>query len=287
MEALNPEIRPTGRSHHHAGLPAALAVSLRLLARVSPALGVRVLGRLWQSAPRARVRPSRFRGAVTRRLPSALGEFVVHSLPVGDRRVYLLHGWGGRADQLADIAHALAARGLAVHAVDAPAHGEAPGRRSSAIAFSAALRGAIAAQGPAHAVITHSMGALALGHALQSGLEVDRVVLIAPPEGPREFFQQFAAATGVDARLARLVELDLERRLGFKWEQFDLADVAPQMRGRLLVIHDRDDDEVSWRDGAAVAREWPGGELMETSGLGHRGVLRDAKVIEAIAEFVG
>lgn len=285
MEALNPDIRPNGRSHSERLHPA-LGLSLRLLTRVSPTLGVRVLGRLWQTAPAKRVRPSRFRGAVKRRLPSALGDFVVHSLPVGARGVYLLHGWGGRADQLADIGHELSARGFAVHAVDAPAHGEAPGKLSSAVAFSAALRGAVAAEGPAHAVIAHSMGALALGHALQTGLAVDRVVLIAPPESPREFYQRFVAATGVDVRVLRRVELDLERRLGFKWEQFDLADVAPQMRGRLLVIHDHDDAEVPWRDGAVIAREWPGGELMETRGLGHNKVLRDPGVIEAITAFV-
>jgi hypothetical protein len=53
-----------------------------------------------------------------------------------------------------------------------------------------------------------------------------------------------------------------------------------------LIVHDRHDDEVPLGDGAAIAAAWPGAELLETVGLGHFRLLRDAFVIERVAAFV-
>jgi len=54
----------------------------------------------------------------------------------------------------------------------------------------------------------------------------------------------------------------------------------------LLVIHDRDDPTVPWADGAAIATAWPGAELVTTTGLGHRDLLRDASVVARAVAFV-
>jgi pimeloyl-ACP methyl ester carboxylesterase len=58
------------------------------------------------------------------------------------------------------------------------------------------------------------------------------------------------------------------------------------MNAPLLVIHDEDDREMPIRSGELVARSWPRAELVRTSGLGHRRILRDAGVIERTVEFV-
>ena len=54
----------------------------------------------------------------------------------------------------------------------------------------------------------------------------------------------------------------------------------------LLVVHDRDDREVPWQDGAAIAAAWPGARRVDTVGLGHQRILRDPAVVQAVAEFV-
>jgi pimeloyl-ACP methyl ester carboxylesterase len=53
----------------------------------------------------------------------------------------------------------------------------------------------------------------------------------------------------------------------------------------LLVIHDRDDAEVPWTDGADLVDAWPGARLLLTRGLGHRRILHDAVVVQATASF--
>ena len=79
----------------------------------------------------------------------------------------------------------------------------------------------------------------------------------------------------------------LERRLGFSWKDLNIPAFAPDMRVPLLVVHDRDDREVGWSDGAAIAQSWPGAELMTTTGLGHHRIVSDSAVIRQVVTFLG
>jgi pimeloyl-ACP methyl ester carboxylesterase len=78
----------------------------------------------------------------------------------------------------------------------------------------------------------------------------------------------------------------IEERYGLSWDELELARVAPRLGGQALVIHDRDDRAVPWKQGAAFARHWPGARLMSTQGLGHARILADDAVIEAAAAFI-
>jgi hypothetical protein len=52
------------------------------------------------------------------------------------------------------------------------------------------------------------------------------------------------------------------------------------------VIHDRDDTQVPWKQGAALARHWPGARLLTTRGLGHGRILADDAVARAAVDFI-
>jgi pimeloyl-ACP methyl ester carboxylesterase len=58
------------------------------------------------------------------------------------------------------------------------------------------------------------------------------------------------------------------------------------MRGALLVVHDENDREVPIACGEAIARAWPGAELVRTRGLGHQRILRDAATLKRVVRFV-
>ena len=86
---------------------------------------------------------------------------------------------------------------------------------------------------------------------------------------------------GVTPAVLGRMQRHSERWLGMPWSAFNVPDL-----GRVrpvpptLVIHDRDDKEVRWEDGAAIAGAWPGARLETTTGLGHRRILRDPVVIQ-------
>jgi hypothetical protein len=78
-----------------------------------------------------------------------------------------------------------------------------------------------------------------------------------------------------------------ERWLGLSWEQFDIPRLARSQALPLLVFHDRNDVDVPWKDGAAIARAWSGARLVTTTGLGHQRILRDQRVVREAVAFVG
>ncbi len=200
--------------------------------------------------------------------------------------VYLLHGWGGRGGQLGAFVPALVEAGFSAVAFDAPGHGATGGRRSSAPEFADALAAVVAAHAPAHAIVAHSLGAVGAALSLDRGLTARAAVFVAPAAGPEPYLRLFADALGLPPAAVLAMRRHTERRLGIRFEQLEVCRMAGRLSVPLLVVHDQEDREVSWREGAAIARAWPGARLVTTAGLGHRRILWDAKVVQQVVGFV-
>jgi dipeptidyl aminopeptidase/acylaminoacyl peptidase len=54
----------------------------------------------------------------------------------------------------------------------------------------------------------------------------------------------------------------------------------------VLIIHDKDDDEVSVKGAYHIQKHLKHVEIMITEGLGHRKILGDEAVIQRIKEFI-
>lgn len=193
-------------------------------------------------------------------------------------------GWGGRGAHLGAYVPSLVAAGCTAVAFDAPAHGASTGRLASGISFAEAVS-AISARVGARAAIAHSLGAAGLGWAVANGLHLDAAVMLAPPRGAAPFFRRFCDALVLRDPVREAVRVRIRRRYGVTPEDFDLLHRAAGSMP-LLVIHDRDDREVPWADGEAIARRWPGAALVSTERLGHRRILRDASVAARAVAFV-
>ena len=200
--------------------------------------------------------------------------------------VLLVHGWGSRGARFVDLGGALLAAGHRVITFDAPGHGASHGRLSSGPEFARAAIAVAAAVGPVSAVVGHSLGGFASALAMDRGLSARRAVFISPSANVNSYSAQFAALLGVTPPVMSTMRERLARRLDFSWSSMDVPAFAPSMRAPLLVIHDRDDREVRWSDGAAIASAWPGAELVTTMGLGHHRIVSDAEVIANVVSFL-
>jgi pimeloyl-ACP methyl ester carboxylesterase len=200
--------------------------------------------------------------------------------------VILAHGWEGRGSQLTPFVNPLVERGYSVVTFDAPGHGASPGSRSSLPHFAWAVRGVADAIGAPHAIIAHSLGCAAATLALRDGLSVQRLVYIAPPLNPQDYTERFGDILGLDAATIQGMQMRIEERFARKWSDYSLEETARQLTTPLLVVHDRDDRDTYWHEGAALAKAWTGARLLTTQGLGHRRILRDAAVIEEVTRFV-
>jgi pimeloyl-ACP methyl ester carboxylesterase len=200
--------------------------------------------------------------------------------------IYLVHGWAGVGGQLAAFVPPLVAAGFRVVTFDAPGHGDSAGRRSSIVHFAGALRALVEKQGRAYAAVAHSLGAAAVARALTHGLELERAVFVGPTGGPRDWAERFRRHLGIPPHVMDSMRERSERWLGATWEEFDVPALARTQSAPLLIFHDRDDAEVPWSDGAAIAGAWPGARLVTTAGLGHRRILRDERVVGEAVTFL-
>jgi pimeloyl-ACP methyl ester carboxylesterase len=200
--------------------------------------------------------------------------------------VVLVHGWGGGAGQMAyGFVPALVERGFKVVAFDGPAHGASPGRRASIPEFGRALLAVAREYGPVRAVVGHSMGAAAIAFALSEGFAPEHVALIGPAADPGRWTAHFASRLRLTPEVMRRVRIRAERRLAFRWEDLPMARLLARCALPVLVVHDRDDREIPWREAASVAEAAPRGTLVTTRGLGHRRILHDPEVAAVVADF--
>jgi pimeloyl-ACP methyl ester carboxylesterase len=280
-------------SRHLAAIQKSTIVrSFAVLERVAPAAGARWAERLWFTVPSARGRRDRQAD------PGRPFQVRVHGGTVAGETwgagplVYLVHGWGGWRWQLDGFVAPLVEAGHRVVTFDAPSHGASdpgpagPGR-STALELADALAAVVAANGPAHAVVAHSLGATAAAFAIRRGLPVERAAFIAPMADPLPYTRTFAGRLGFGERVRTRLVGRIERRVGLPLSAFDVPAMAGQVpTPPLLLVHDRLDAETGRSDSAAIAASWPQARLVTTSGLGHRRILRAPAVIAEVTGFV-
>jgi pimeloyl-ACP methyl ester carboxylesterase len=251
---------------------------MSLLARMAPAWTARaVIARILRTRrPLALGAPELRTGA--RRVELDLGEHRGLGFVMGEGpRVYLLHGWDGSAADLAPIAGALADHGFRAVVLEAPGHGEAPGATSNVVLLARTLEAAIAAEGPAHAVVAHSFGGAAAVLARSLGVRVGRVALVAPEPEPGHYIDAAGAIGGESFR--RRLHDEMRRRVGLAPSEVGFSATLGDLRP--LVIHDLRDRQVPFR---RIVRAVP--RVLRTEGLGHRRVLTHPAVVRAVVDYV-
>ncbi len=285
--AAAPSLNSTIVRSTPAAAPWPARLGLAAARAIAPGLAASIAERLFLTPPRGAA------SEAERRALARGSELVLHA--AGERlrawrfgvgpTVLLVHGWGGRGGQMAAFFEPLEDAGCSVVTFDAPAHGASSGRLASAPVFAEAVASVARSVG-ARAAVAHSLGAAGLAAAMARGLDLEAAVLIGPPRSPLPFFRAFAGALRLGPRASDAVRARLERRYGVDLEDYDVPARVSALAAPALVVHDRDDREVPWSHGEAIARAWPGAGLVTTAGLGHRRVLRDACVVREVVRFV-
>jgi pimeloyl-ACP methyl ester carboxylesterase len=270
--------------------PGALRLAFNVLERVAPQIGARWAEYLWFRLPR-RARSRRPLTGGTAFTVDVGGRAVAGMAWGSGPNVYLVHGWAGHAGQLVPFVTPLVESGFRAVAFDAPSHGaSAPGaygpRSSTALEFVHALRAVVAAQGPAAAIVAHSLGATATAVALCDGLAAERLIMVAPMASAAAYARDLTVALGGGERIVSRLITRIERRAGVPLRHFEVSELGRAVAmPPTLIVHDRDDTSTGVGDGEAIATAWPGAQLTVTSGLGHRRILRDPAVVAEVVGF--
>lgn len=201
--------------------------------------------------------------------------------------VLLVHGWGGYGLQLSGFIDPLVNAGYRVIAFDAPAHGETEGIYTNGMEMARAISAIARHQGPLGGIIAHSLGAASTTLALGEGMQTDKVVYLGAmcwlSNAAKVFARRAKLSPEVEAAFRDLFELEYGRDI---WQKFAVDPLHCNLSSSALVIHDLKDREVSVEESRAIALAWSGARSIETSGLGHRRILRDEAVIQQAVDFM-
>lgn len=204
--------------------------------------------------------------------------------------VLLAHGWGGHARQMLPLAERLAAEGLRPVLVEMPAHGRSQGATSNLPQFTRVIEYVTARllqEGhTVRGVVAHSLGATAAAYTASRGLRAERLVLLAPAASPRAYTHLFAQVFGLSEATRAAMQRRVEARAGIPMPQFEPDAVGPRITVPTLVAHDREDSINRFPDGVAFSKAITGAQMLTTQGLGHRRILKDEAVLQAVTRFV-
>lgn len=269
-------------------------LGLRLAQRLWPALAVRAADRLFLTPLPPKWLQRGAAGGQGWRIehwPFEGASLAVHACwgPAEAPVVLLVHGWGGHAGQMRPLAEALRGRGLRPVIIEMPGHGHSGGMRTALPQFARAIdyvSHRLEQQGHGvRALVAHSLGATAAAYAASRGLGIARLVLLAPAASPPAFTRLFAQVFGLSERTRAAMQARIEAREAMLMPLFEAAATGPRIGVQTLVVHDRQDAMNQFGDGQAYADAVPGAQLLATDGLGHRKILKDARVLEAVAQF--
>jgi pimeloyl-ACP methyl ester carboxylesterase len=269
-------------------IPAGIRRAFGLVGRIAPSLAARVAAELL-TRPRGRNPPQQWELeplAVMPR-PTRLGGRL-QALAWGETGPVVLaqHGWRGRPTQFARIAAALVGRGCRLLALDAPGHGVSPGARATPRLLADALLAAAGGLPAVHAVLGHSLGGAAAAIAIELGLPARRLVLLGSPSRPSRYISRYADQIGLPLRARTALDAWFDAHAGRPAAELDPVSLRFRPGIAALVVHDRDDEVIPVSEAELLEPAWPFAGFLYTNGLGHRELLADPAVVEAVAGFV-
>jgi pimeloyl-ACP methyl ester carboxylesterase len=219
-------------------------------------------------------------------VPAINKQVMIYEYGESDKKILLVHGWSGRATQLFKIADAFLAAGYSTLSFDAPAHGKSPGNETIMVDFIASILEINTKFGPFEAVVGHSLGGMSVLNAIKRGLNVKHAVIIGSGDIVQDILDDFISKLELKPIISTKLRLHFEKKYNEKMDDFSGYKAASEITIPVLVIHDKDDQEVPVKAGIHIHKHLKNGALILTEGLGHRKILGDANVVQKTVEFI-
>ncbi|PZO31026.1 MAG: alpha/beta hydrolase [Flavobacteriaceae bacterium] len=219
-------------------------------------------------------------------VPSLKKNIMVYNYGKCDKKILLVHGWSGRGTQLVKIADEMIANGYMTISFDAPAHGKSEGRTTIMTEFITSILEIEKQFGPFEFAIGHSLGGMSILNAIKQNLNVKKAVIIGSGDIIQDIIDDFIQKLQLKPRIGLLMKNHFERNFGEPMENYAASFSAKSVTIPVLIIHDKDDDDVALKAAHNIHKHLKNSTIMITEGLGHRKILGDTKVIESIKEFI-
>jgi len=201
--------------------------------------------------------------------------------------IVFVHGWNGRAAQLAPLAQQIAWEGYRCVCIDVTAHGESAGNHPAWRHFIDDIAAAATDFGQAYAFIGHSAGGLAtLAAARLQRIYADSFVCVSTPSHPYPPIRVLQQLLDPPRRVLDRCRHEIARDFGTTWERLEHGEVWKSANAPLLLFHDYDDRYIEHTDGDRIVRWSADSRVEKSSGYGHTRVLASDELARAIVRFL-
>jgi pimeloyl-ACP methyl ester carboxylesterase len=198
--------------------------------------------------------------------------------------ILLAHGWNGRGIQLHHFIEPLMQRGYSVIGYDAPGHGVSQGKTSSYFEFTDTIRALLTSSNghKIQGVVAHSLGASATVNSIAKEAQPLEAVLIAPALRFAEVLTCFFDHVGVPTHIYQELIEEYENQFSYDMQRDNPANLFKEINSEILIVHDTHDPTIPYTDSKELSNEFQNISLHTTEGLGHKRILTDESVVDAI-----
>ena len=168
-----------------------------------------------------------------------------------------------------------------------PGHGLSEGKKSSYIQFHKVLLAfADEQEQKFDALVAHSIGGVASMLAITNGLKVDKFVSLGMPANSPLILASYLEGIEMNDDVKQYIFNHFTNYFKGGLNDFTAVELVKEIDIPGLLIHDENDADVPIAQAYKVHKKWPKSQLKVTSGLGHKKILGDQAVIEAIKDFL-
>ena len=272
-------------------IPKTILVTAKFLEAISPKLAMLFAAKLFVTPIKYKI-PKRElhmeQKSIQSKLfvPSLKKNIVVYNYGKSDKKILLVHGWSGRGTQLVKIADEMLDLGYSTISFDAPAHGKSKGNYSIMTEFIASILELEKQYGSFEFAIGHSLGGMSVLNAIKQNLNVKKAVTIGAGDIIQDIIDDFIKKLELKPEYGIKLRDHFEKRFVGKMDDYSAYKAAAEIKIPVLIMHDKEDDDVPVKAAYHIHEHLQGSELMITEGLGHRKILGDEAVINKIKEFI-
>src|SRR5712692_5017762 len=202
--------------------------------------------------------------------------------------VIFVHGWSGRAAQMAPLALHVANLGFRSVAIDVTGHGDSPKRHTRWDYF---LRDIAALSQSLHeevyAYVGHSAGALSMmaARALK-GIHAQRYACICAPSFPFPPIDVIRKKLNPKESVLEHYKKYIAEQFEATWEQLQAGCSYANAGPDLLLFYDETDRYIDHSEGDRIQALCPGARLVKTNAYSHLKILAAPELAHAVGAFL-
>lgn len=290
-DILTQLMKKRSKKHNHNKVPKSVLITGKVLSWISPKLVTKFAVSIFTTPIRHKT-PKRewemeSESKKSLHLIPTLGKKVmVYEYGQESKKILLVHGWSGRGTQMASLAHELKQKGYSIVSFDAPAHGKSEGKTTLMLEFIATILHLEKTFGPFEAAVGHSLGGMSLLNAVKQGLNIQKLTTIGSADVIKDIVNDFVSKLKLKPQVSHWMENHFNKKHNQKMGDYSSYLAAQALNIPVLVIHDRDDQEVPVKCASHIHQHLKNGQLLLTNDLGHRKILGDKAVIKSVIDFI-